>query len=46
MNTFAPVLTMLAANPILTAALAVTFVLMSAEAWLVHRALRESRMRR
>ncbi|WP_321795449.1 hypothetical protein [Caballeronia sp. J97] len=46
MNTFATVLTMLAANPLLSAALAVTFVLMGAETWIVRRALREPEMRR
>ncbi|BAO92389.1 hypothetical protein [Caballeronia cordobensis] len=40
------VLSMLAANPILAAALAITFLLMGAEAWLVYRALREPEMRR
>ena len=45
MNTFDSVIAMLVANPILTAALAITFLLMGAEAWLVHRALREPEMR-
>jgi hypothetical protein len=40
------ILAMLVANPILSAALAITFLLMGAEAWLVHRALREPEMRR
>ncbi|SAK78493.1 hypothetical protein AWB80_04783 [Caballeronia pedi] len=40
MNTFESVLAMLAANPILSAALALTFLLMGAQAWLVHRGLR------
>lgn len=40
MNTLASVPTMLAANPLLCAAFAITFLLMGAEAWLVHRALR------
>ncbi|WP_284507567.1 hypothetical protein [Caballeronia sp. AZ7_KS35] len=40
MNTLASVPKMLAANPLLCAAFAITFLLMGAEAWLVHRALR------
>ncbi|SAK95955.1 hypothetical protein AWB78_05384 [Caballeronia calidae] len=39
-------LSMLIANPILSAALAITFLLMAAEAWLVHRALRGPEVRR
>lgn len=46
MNIFESVLAMLAANPILSAAFAITFLLMGAEAWLVHRALREPEFRR
>ncbi|MDR5746873.1 hypothetical protein QCE73_27250 [Caballeronia sp. LZ029] len=46
MSTFEAVIAMLAANPILCAALAITFLLMGAEAWLVFRALREPALRR
>ncbi|BAN28101.1 hypothetical protein [Caballeronia insecticola] len=46
MITLESVLTMLAANPLLSAALAITFLLMGAEAWLVRRALRESELHR
>ncbi|SAK81429.1 hypothetical protein AWB79_05335 [Caballeronia hypogeia] len=41
MNTLSSICSMLAANPVLSAALLVTFLLMGVEAWLVHRALRE-----
>ncbi|SAL59820.1 hypothetical protein AWB74_02931 [Caballeronia arvi] len=40
------ILTMLTDNPILCAALAITFSLMGVEAWLVRRALREPELRR
>jgi hypothetical protein len=46
MNMVESVIAMLAANPILSAAFAITFSLIGAQAWLVLRALREPESRR